>query len=139
MKIITAELTIPTKGNCDVINITEEIQTKLLESKLKEGTCNVFSIGSTASVTTIEYEPGLIKDLPAVLDKLIPEYSKYHHNDAWGDNNGHAHIRSAIIGTSINIPFIKGQLILGTWQQVVLIDFDNRKRTRRVAVQVTGE
>lgn len=139
MKIVTKELTILTNGNCDIINITEDIQTKLQESKLKEGTCNVFSIGSTASITTLEFEPGLIKDLAKILDKLIPKYSKYHHNDTWGDNNGHAHIRSSIIGTSINIPFLKGQLTLGSWQQIVLIDFDNRKRTRRVAVQYTGE
>ncbi|MEP7146600.1 MAG: secondary thiamine-phosphate synthase enzyme YjbQ [bacterium] len=133
------ELTIPTEGNCDIINITEDVRTKLHENKMKEGTCNVFSIGSTASITTLEYEPGLIKDIPAILEKLIPAYSKYHHNDTWGDNNGHAHIRSSLIGTSINIPFIKGQLILGTWQQIVLIDFDNRKRRRRVVVQFTGE
>lgn len=139
MKIITKEIIVATDGNCDIKNITDDVQEILTLSKLKEGSCNVFSIGSTASITTLEYEPGLIKDIPKVLEKLIPSFSKYHHNDTWGDNNGHSHIRSAIIGTSFNVPFVKGELILGTWQQIVLIDFDNRKRTRRVAIQLTGE
>ncbi|MBV6478363.1 MAG: hypothetical protein HGGPFJEG_01116 [Ignavibacteria bacterium] len=139
MKIITKEITIPTAGDCDIKNITDKVTDILFNSKLKEGSCCIFSIGSTASVTTIEYEPGLIKDIPKVLDKLIPTFAKYHHNETWGDNNGHAHIRSSIFGTSLNIPFLNGELILGTWQQIVLIDFDNRKRTRRIVVQLTGE
>lgn len=139
MKIITKELNISTEGNCDIKNITENVQKMLKESKLREGSCIVFSIGSTASITTLEYEPGLKKDLSKILEKLIPQYSKYHHNDAWGDDNGHSHLRSSIIGTSLTVPFIKGELILGTWQQIVLIDFDNRKRSRRIAIQLTGE
>lgn len=139
MRILTKELTVSTKGNCDIINITEDIQEILSASKMTEGSCSIFSIGSTASVTTIEYEPGLIKDLPKILEKLIPEYSKYHHNDTWGDNNGHSHLRSAIIGTSLNVPFTEGELLLGTWQQIVLLDFDNRPRSRRIAVQLTGQ
>jgi secondary thiamine-phosphate synthase enzyme len=139
MKIITRELIIETEGNCDIKNITDEVRKQIKESRMKEGNCNVFSIGSTASITTLEYEPGLIKDIPKILEKLIPAYSKYNHNDTWGDNNGHSHIRSAIIGTSINIPFIKSELTLGTWQQIVLIDFDTKKRTRRISVQLIGE
>jgi len=139
MKIFTKEIVIPTEGDCDIKNITDDIQQIISSSKFLEGNCTVFSIGSTASITTIEYEQGLVKDIPKVLEKLIPAFSKYHHNDTWGDNNGHSHIRSAIIGTSFNVPFIKGELVLGTWQQIVLIDFDNRKRTRRVAVQLIGE
>jgi len=139
MKIFTKEIIIPTEGNCDIKNITDDVLQIVTASKLQEGSCTVFSIGSTASITTIEYEPGLIKDIPKVLEKLIPAFSKYHHNDTWGDNNGHSHIRSAIIGTSFSVPFIKGELLLGTWQQIVLIDFDNKKRTRRVAVQIIGE
>ena len=95
MKILTKEIIINTEGNCDIKNITENVQKVLKESQLKEGTCNVFSIGSTASITTIEYESGLIKDLPKVLEKLIPAFSKYHHNDTWGDNNAHSHIRAS--------------------------------------------
>ena len=139
MKISSKEIVISTEGNCDIKDITDEVRKVLKDSKLKEGNCNVFSIGSTASVTTIEYEPGLLKDIPRILEKLIPAYAKYQHNDTWGDNNGHSHIRSAIIGTSLNIPFIKSELTLGTWQQIVLIDFDNRKRTRRIIVQLIGE
>lgn len=139
MKIITKGITISTEGNCDIKNITDEVRKILDSSKLHEGNCNVFSIGSTASVTTIEYEPGLLKDIPKVMEKLIPAYSKYHHNDTWGDGNGHSHIRSSLFGTSLNIPFIKGELIIGTWQQIVLIDFDNRKRTRRIVIQLMGE
>lgn len=139
MKIITKEINISTEGNCDIINITENIQNILRDSKMKEGNCCVFAIGSTASVTTVEYEPGLIKDIPKVLDKLIPVFTKYNHNDTWGDNNGHSHIRSAMIGTSFNVPFLNSELILGTWQQIVFIDFDNRKRNRRIVAQLTGE
>lgn len=139
MKIITKEIIVPTDGYCDIKNITDDVQEIVTASNLQQGSCTVFSIGSTAAITTIEYEPGLIKDFPKVLEKLIPAVAKYHHNDTWGDGNGHSHIRSALIGTSFNVPFIKGDLLLGTWQQIVLIDFDNRKRTRRVAVQIMGE
>ncbi|MDQ3019748.1 MAG: secondary thiamine-phosphate synthase enzyme YjbQ [Bacteroidota bacterium] len=139
MKILTKEITVTTEGNCDIKNITDEVRKVLKLSKLQEGSCTVFSIGSTASISTIEYEPGLIKDIPKVFEKLIPEYSKYYHNDTWGDGNGHSHIRSAIVGTSFSVPFLKGELILGTWQQIVLIDFDNRRRTRRIAIQLIGE
>lgn len=139
MKILTKEIIISTEGNSDIKNITEEVQEILKSSRLQEGNCTVFSIGSTASITTIEYEPGLLKDLPKIFENLIPTYSKYYHNETWGDNNGHSHIRSAIVGTSFNVPFVKGEFLLGTWQQIVLIDFDNRKRTRRIAVQLIGE
>lgn len=138
MKILTKEIIIESHGNCDIIDITDKAQRILNSSNLLEGICNIFSIGSTASVTTIEFEPGLLLDIPKILEKLIPTYSKYHHNDTWGDGNGHAHIRSAIFGTSLNVPFNNGMLMLGTWQQIVLIDFDNKKRTRRVAIQLTG-
>ena len=130
MKIITEEIVISAKGNCDIKDITGNIQSVVTNSKLTEGSCNIFSIGSTASVTTIEYEPGLLKDLPKLLDKLIPAFSKYQHNEAWGDNNGHSHLRSALIGTSLNLPFTKSTLILGTWQQIVLINFDNKSRRK---------
>lgn len=139
MKIITEEIVISAKGNCDIKDITGNIQSVVTNSKLTEGSCNIFSIGSTASVTTIEFEPGLLKDLPKLLDKLIPAFSKYQHNEAWGDNNGHSHLRSALIGTSLNLPFTKSTLILGTWQQIVLINFDNKSRDRRVVVQLIGQ
>lgn len=138
MKIITKEIIISTSGNCDIRNITDNIKEILSESKLTEGNCNIFSTGSTASITTIEYEPGLLKDMSKILDKLIPVYANYNHNETWGDNNGHSHIRSSIIGTSLNIPFTKNELLVGIYQQIVLIDFDNRSRNRRVVIQLTG-
>lgn len=138
MKIITEEIIKETNGNCDIINITQDVSNIISRSKLTKGSCLVFSIGSTASITTLEFEPGLLKDIPKVLEKLIPQYQKYHHNDTWGDNNGHAHIRSSIFGTSFTFPFSNSEPVLGTWQQIVLIDFDDRKRTRRIIVQLTG-
>jgi secondary thiamine-phosphate synthase enzyme len=139
MKIISQEITKKTKGNCDIVDLTGEINDVLLKTGIKEGTCTVFSVGSTAGITTIEYEPGLLKDIPRLLDKLIPSAIKYNHDDTWGDGNGHAHLRSALFKTSLSIPVIKGELTLGTWQQVVLLDFDNRSRTRRIVIQVLGE
>jgi secondary thiamine-phosphate synthase enzyme len=139
MKIISHEIIKNTKGNCDIVDITGEINEILLKTGIKEGTCTVFSVGSTAGITTIEYEPGLLKDIPKLLDKLIPAAVRYNHDDTWGDGNGHAHLRSALIKTSLSIPVVKGELTLGTWQQVVLLDFDNRGRTRRIVVQVMGE
>jgi secondary thiamine-phosphate synthase enzyme len=139
MKIISQEITRRTKGNCDIIDITDDVTDILLTSKIKNGSCTLFSIGSTAGITTIEYEPGLIKDLPKLLEKLIPSAAKYFHDDTWGDGNGHAHLRSALFKTSFTVPIVNGELTLGTWQQIVLIDFDNRDRTRRIVVQIIGE
>lgn len=139
MKIITHETVIPTEGNCHIVNISETVRKFLKESKLKEGNCTVLSIGSTASVTTIEYEGGLLQDFPKTMDKLVPRLGKYKHNDTWGDHNGHSHIRSALVGTSFSVPFKDAELLLGTWQQIVLIDFDERPRSRRLAIQFIGE
>lgn len=139
MKILSEQIQVKTSGNCDIVDITREIRELLHESRLKNGTVNVSVVGSTASISTIEYEPGLKKDLPEVLDKLIPSGKRYHHNDTWGDHNGHAHLRSTIIGTTKNFPFLNGDLMLGTWQQIVLIDFDDRPRHRKIVVQIMGE
>lgn len=139
MKIITKKLYYYTQGNSDILDITGEVINEVRNSSFKEGNVLIFVPGSTASVTTIEYEPGLKKDLPEVLNKLIPYGKNYHHNKTWGDNNAHAHIRSSMIGTSLNVPFDNGELILGTWQQIVLIDFDEKPRKRKVIVQITGE
>ena len=139
MKIITEKFTVNTKGNCDIIDITQSVQNTISKNKFSEGSASVFSIGSTASISTIEYEPGLKKDLPEIFDKLIPQGVRYNHDDTWGDHNGHAHLRSTIVGCSQSIPFQNGELLLGTWQQLVLIDFDDRPRTRKVVVQMLGE
>ena len=139
MKIVTEKYSINTKGNCDIINITDEVSRLITKCKLVSGNATVFVTGSTASISTIEYEPGLQKDMPQMLEKLIPSGQKYHHNDTWGDNNGHAHLRSTLFGCSQTIPFLKGELLLGTWQQIILMDFDDRPRTRKVIVQLVGE
>jgi len=138
MDIFTQEIQVKTKGNCDIIDLTHVINEVLGKSGFREGQCTVFSIGSTAGITTIEYEPGLLKDIPKLLDKLIPSAARYNHDDTWGDGNGHSHLRSALMKTSLTVPVYKGELTLGTWQQVVLIDFDNRSRTRRIVVQILG-
>ena len=139
MKIITEKLSLKSKGNCDIVNITKQVQDFVHKHSLNEGNVTVFVVGSTASISTIEYEPGLQKDLPQILEKLIPSGQKYHHNDTWGDHNGHAHLRSTLFGCSQTIPFIKGELMLGTWQQIILIDFDDRARERKVIIQMIGE
>lgn len=139
MKIITKETIVPTQGNCQIVNVTDIAGRQLADSKLKNGNCTVFIIGSTASVTTIEYEPGLMQDFPKLMDKLIPAYSRYFHNDTWGDNNGHSHLRASLVGASVCIPFTDSALMLGTWQQIVLIDFDGRPRNRRLVIQLIGE
>jgi len=132
-------LDISTKGNTDIINITDEVENALHEAKLKEGIVNISIVGSTGAITTIEYEPALVKDLKELLENLIPKQKRYCHDDTWGDANGYAHLRSSILGTSKTLPVSKGKVSLGTWQQVVLIDFDNRPRKRKVILQFIGE
>ncbi len=139
MKIITENHSFKTRGNCDIVNLSDNLIKALTLSGLNEGNVTVFVTGSTASISTIEYEPGLKKDLPEILDKFIPSGKKYHHNDTWGDHNGHAHLRSTLFGCSQTIPFVNGTLLLGTWQQVILIDFDERPRQRKVVFQFIGE
>lgn len=135
MAIINEKFNISTRGFTDIVDITNKLHDLTLKANLKSANACVYVVGSTASITTIEYEPGLIKDLPEALEKIAPANKEYHHDQKWKDGNGHAHIRSAIIGNSINIPVIDGHLVLGTWQQVVLIDFDNKPRTRTITVQ----
>ena len=139
MNIFTETHFFATKGDCDIINVTDVLLESLAKSKLKSGNVTVFVVGSTASISTIEYEPGLRKDLPEMLEKFIPTGKKYHHNSTWGDHNGHAHLRSTLFGCSQTIPFANGELLLGTWQQVILIDFDERPRNRKVIFQFIGE
>ncbi len=137
--IITETISLKTNGDCDVVNITHHVQAQLAKSNLKSGIVTVFVTGSTAGVTTIEYEPGLIADLPELLEKLVPSGVSYQHDRTWHDGNGHAHLRSALIGPDITIPFVAGKLMLGTWQQVIFLDFDNRRRDRELIVQIMGE
>ncbi|MCG8603998.1 secondary thiamine-phosphate synthase enzyme YjbQ [bacterium] len=139
MEIITKSIELSTQGHTDIVDITRDVQEILRSSGLKEGSLTVFVSGSTAGVTTIEYEPGLLKDLPEAFEKFAPTGVTYHHDAAWGDGNGYAHVRAAVVGPSFTAPFAGGKLLLGTWQQIVLIDFDNRARRRSLVVQVMGE
>ena len=130
---------IRTQGRDDCVNVTDAVQQAVSQANIRQGVATVFVTGSTAGVTTIEYEPGLIQDLKEVLEKLIPSSKKYHHDDRWGDDNGFSHLRASLFGASLQIPIESGRLLLGTWQQIVLLDFDNRPRTREIVVQIMGE
>ena len=139
MQIVTDAIDISTQGHTDIIDITQAVQQLVVQHKLQEGQVTIFISGSTAGVTTIEFEPGLLKDLPEAFEKFAPTGIRYHHDDTWGDGNGYAHVRAAILGPSLTIPFKNGRLLLGTWQQIVVVDFDNRPRRRSVVVQMLGE
>jgi secondary thiamine-phosphate synthase enzyme len=139
MAVRTTEFQIGTKGYGDIIDVTEEVQAAVQESGLREGLVTVFVPGATAGVTTIEYEPGLVSDLAATLERLAPRDAAYAHDSRWGDGNGFSHVRAALLKPSLAVPFVEGSLVVGTWQQIVVIDFDNRPRRRRVVVQVLGE
>lgn len=136
--VITKRLRLETKGNGDVIDITPKVAVATKESGLKAGIVNIFAIGSTVGISTLENEPGLISDLKEVFERLIPEGSDYKHN-RWGESNAHSHLRASLWGCSLTIPFEDGRLLLGTWQQIMLLDFDNRPRTREVIFQIIGE
>jgi secondary thiamine-phosphate synthase enzyme len=138
VEIITEHLKIATRGNSEVSNITEQVAALLQKHHLKEGTVTLFVVGSTASITTTEFEPGLKKDIPEMLERLAPSGVRYHHDDTWGDGNGHAHVRASFLGPSLVVPFANCELLLGTWQQIVLIDFDNRARSRDIIIQFMG-
>lgn len=137
--IIQKKIALSTNGFNHIIDITATLQKYIDSSDLKDGNILVFVPGSTGGLTTIEYEPGLLQDIPEMLEKIAPIKGRYHHDDTWHDGNGYAHLRSALIGPSITIPFEKSLMQLGTWQQVVFIDFDNRPRQRQLHVQIYGE
>lgn len=139
MKIIHEEIKISTRGDPDLIDLTKEIKEILQKSGLKKGLLTVFVTGSTAAITTFEYEPGLIRDVRDLFEKLVPREKGYAHDATWGDANGFSHLRALLGGPSLAVPFEGGKLALGTWQQVVLAEFDNRPRERRITVQMIGE
>jgi secondary thiamine-phosphate synthase enzyme len=139
MTVVTRDIAFETKGDCDIIDITSRVARVLEESGVSDGTVTLFVTGSTAGVTTIEYEPRLIGDFESMWDRLIPQNIPYEHNKTWGDGNGHSHVRASMLGASLTIPFINKRLALGTWQQIVFVDFDNRPRSRRVVLQIVGE
>jgi len=125
-----------TKGNTDIVNITDDVNKAIKKSEIEEGIANVFVVGSTAGLTTIEYEPGLEKDLKAFFEKVIPRDIKYSHEERWHDDNGHSHIRASLLKPNLSVPIIDNKPALGTWQQIVLVDFDTRGREREIIVSV---
>jgi secondary thiamine-phosphate synthase enzyme len=137
-KISNFYLSFRTSGDTDIMDITSQVSAKVAESGLTEGHVLVFVPGSTAAVTTIEYESGAIRDLKEAIERLAPTGIPYRHDARWGDGNGYAHVRAALLGPSLTVPLIKGRLLLGTWQQIVLVDFDNEPRDRKVLVSVSG-
>ena len=136
MPVINDHFIIHTQGNNDIINITKHVQNCVYKHELKDGLVCVSIQGSTSAVTTIEYEDGLIQDLKETLERLVPSGKEYHHDEIWHDGNGYAHVRAALVGSSVNIALVGGLLNLGTWQQVVLLDFDNKERSRNITVQI---
>ena len=137
-KIVNFCLSLKTSGNTDVIDITTQVLKKVTESGITEGQILLFVPGSTASITTIEYESGVVQDLKEAVERLAPEGIFYRHDARWGDGNGYAHVRAALLGPSLTVPLMDGHLVLGTWQQIVLVDFDNRPRDRKILVHISG-
>jgi secondary thiamine-phosphate synthase enzyme len=136
----TEKIRVKTSGNCDIINITEQTAEVVAQSKIVSGIVTLFNVGSTAGITTTEYEPGLVNhDIAAVFEKIAPQNGRYEHEETWHDDNGHSHIRASLLGPSLSVPIVDGRLTLGTWQQIILIDFDTRPRKRTVICQMVGE
>lgn len=139
MAVHTATIQISTHGNADIRDITQAVQDIVRAAGFANGSALVFCPSSTSAVTTIEYEPGALADLRRLFDQIVDPHQPYQHDAAWGDGNGHSHVRAALLGASLTVPFVDGRLALGTWQQIIYVDFDNRPRRRELVVQVMGE
>ncbi|MFC1934811.1 secondary thiamine-phosphate synthase enzyme YjbQ [Chloroflexota bacterium] len=137
--VITKKISLETKGECDIIDITPHVEQQVAETGINNGTVTVFVSGSTAGIATIEHEPGVISDFQNMWGRLVPKNIPYQHDRRWGDGNGFSHIRAAVLGASMVVPFNNQKLILGTWQQLILVDFDNRPRSRQIILQIMGE
>jgi secondary thiamine-phosphate synthase enzyme len=139
MTVVSDSIHLQTQGKTEIIDITGQVASKVTTSGINSGTVTVFIAGSTAGLTTIEYEPGLVSDFRNLWDRIAPDDIRYAHNERWGDGNGYSHIRASLLGASLTVPFKDAVLLLGTWQQIVLIDFDNRPRSRQIVLQIMGE
>lgn len=139
MAVISRTIKIHSKGENDLVDITSDAEKIVRDSKIKSGTLTVFVSGSTGALTTIEFEPGLIKDFPKMLERLAPKDIEYGHEQMWHDGNGHSHVKASLVGPSITIPFTDGKLLLGEWQQIVFIELDTRSRNRNLVLQIIGE
>lgn len=139
MAVITKYVEFSTAGEAEARDITAEISRALNETEMMSGTVTVFVPGATGGITTVEFEPGLEQDMKELWERIAPSDVEYNHDRAWGDGNGHAHLRATLLGPSLTIPFVDGELTLGTWQQVIMVDFDNKPRQRRIVLQFIGE
>jgi secondary thiamine-phosphate synthase enzyme len=139
MTVQTREMTLQSRGNCDIIDVTSEVANHVEKSGIDNGIVTLFVVGSTAGITTIEHEPNLLSDFNDMWDRVIPQNITYQHNKTWGDGNGHSHVRASTLGASLTVPFVNKRLTLGTWQQIIFVDFDNRPRSRKIAIQILGE
>lgn len=139
MMIAHQQIRLSTKGNGHVLDITSEVDRHVRDSGFKNGIVALFTPSSTSALTTTEFESGVVHDLQQLFDRIIPPDMDYRHNLRWGDGNGHSHVRHALLGPSLTVPFVEGRMTLGTWQQIIFVDFDNRARTRSVVVQIMGE
>lgn len=137
--VINERIQFSTRGNGQILDISDEVRGKVAGCGLKSGIVTLFSPSSTSALTTIEYESGAVHDLQALFDRIVPANIDYRHNQRWGDGNGHSHVRHALLGPSLTVPFVDGRLTLGTWQQIVFVDFDVRARSRSLVVQILGE
>jgi secondary thiamine-phosphate synthase enzyme len=137
--VFSKEISLQTRGFSDIVNITDKVRDVLEKSEVKEGIVHIFNIGSTGSISTIEYEPALVEDMKEKLEDLVPRSMSSRHSQTWGDDNGFSHIRATLMGPNIAVPVSGGTLVLGTWQQIIAIDHDNRSRSRRIFIQVMGE
>jgi secondary thiamine-phosphate synthase enzyme len=136
LKVISKTIRLSSKGQDDVIDITKQVSHVVKDSNIENGTVTIFVAGSTAAITTIEYEPGLIKDFPEMLSRIIPKNIEYEHDNTWHDGNGHSHVRASLVGPSLTVPIIDSKLTLGTWQQIVLLEMDTRPRNRTLILQI---
>jgi secondary thiamine-phosphate synthase enzyme len=137
--VVTKKIDFQTKGECDIIDITPQVEQQVAEAGINNGVVTLFVAGSTAGITTIEFESGLLADFQSMWDRIVPKNIPYNHDRRWGDGNGYSHVRASLLGASLAVPFNDKRLTLGTWQQIVLVDFDNRPRSRQVVLQIMGE
>ena len=139
MVVATKRISLQTKGHCDIIDITPQVEQQIAETDINNGTATLFVAGSTAGISTIEFESGLLSDFQSMWERNIPQNIPYNHDRRWGDGNGYSHVRASLLGASLVIPFNDKRLALGTWQQIILVDFDNRPRSRQIILQIMGE
>ena len=137
--VVTKKISLQTKGNCDIIDITPQVEQQVAETDINSGTATLFVAGSTAGISTIEFESGLLSDFQGMWERNIPRNISYDHDRRWGDGNGYSHVRASLLGASLVVPFNNKRLTLGTWQQIVVVDFDNRPRSREIILQIMGE